>query len=154
MRVLLKSHALSSPARNTANFMAFSQDSRIKTQDPREFLLSGFAAIFFALLLGPTVAAEIPTRVAVNLPVTATIEGVTLEPAAYTMVIDNFDGRSATIKIMSHDGSKLRVTVPVRAVAGSERARHNAVKVITRDGTYLLDKLLLAGETTYLQFRN
>jgi hypothetical protein len=119
-----------------------------------QLLLTGFTAFFIELSMGTTATAEIPPRVTVNLPVTATVEGITLEPGAYTMVIDNFDGRSATIKIYSHDGSKLRVNAPARVIEGTERARHSAVKVIARNGSYLLDKLLLAGETTYLQFRN
>jgi len=97
--------------------------------------------------------ADIPGKVTVSLPVQATVEGVVLQPGTYVMALEGFDGAKATIKISRDGSSSLLVTAPVTAFQGSTPAQRNAVKVITREGTYYLDKLLLAGEKTGFQFR-
>jgi hypothetical protein len=98
-------------------------------------------------------SAEIPGKVTVSLPVQASVEGVVLQPGTYVMVVDGFNGEKATIKIFREDSNSLLATAPVSAFQGQSSAPRNAVKVITRDSTYYLDKLLLAGEKTGFQFR-
>lgn len=99
------------------------------------------------------IRADIPGKVTVSLPVQATVEGVVLQPGTYVMALEGFDGAKATIKISRDGSSALLVTAPVTAFQGPAPAQRNAVKVITREGTYYLDKLLLAGEKTGFQFR-
>jgi hypothetical protein len=98
-------------------------------------------------------AAEIPGKVTVSLPVQATVEGVALQPGTYVMVVEGFNGEKATIKIFREDSSSPLAAAPVSAFQAQTAAPRNAVKVITREGTYYLDKLLLAGEKTGFQFR-
>jgi hypothetical protein len=97
--------------------------------------------------------AEIPAKVTVSLPVQAAVEGVTLQPGTYVMAIENFDGSKAGIKVFRSGSSELLVTAPVTTAELSAPAARNAVKVVTREGAYYLDKLLLAGEKTAFQFR-
>ena len=101
----------------------------------------------------PLLFAEIPEKVTVSLPVQATVEKVVLQPGTYTMVVEGFSGQKATIKIFREGSSSLLVSAPVSAFQAQAPAPRAAVKVITREGSYFLDKLLLAGEKTGFQFR-
>jgi hypothetical protein len=104
-------------------------------------------------MAAPGLFAEIPGKVTVSLPVQATVEGVALQPGTYVMVVEGFNGEKATVKIFREDSSSLLAAAPVSAFQGQTAAPRNAVKVITREGTYYIDKLLLAGEKTGFQFR-
>lgn len=97
--------------------------------------------------------AEMPSQVTVSLPVSASVEDATLDPGAYTMVIEDFDGSKAIVKIYREGTSTVRVTAPVTAFQAAEPAPRNAVKVTARNGSYYLDKLVLAGQKTGFQFR-
>ena len=110
-------------------------------------------ACLLATMAAPGLFAEIPGKVTVSLPVQATVEGVALQPGTYVMVVEGFNGEKATIKIFREDSSSLLAAAPVSAFQGQTAAPRNAVKVITREGTYYIDKLLLAGEKTGFQFR-
>jgi hypothetical protein len=117
---------------------------------PKRFLLMAAWSISAA---AGQLFAEIPEKVTVSLPVQATVEGVTLQPGTYVMAIENFNGEKASIKIYRAGSSDLLVTAPVTAQQLPAPAPRNAVKVVTREGAYYLDKLLLAGEKTAFQPR-
>ena len=95
----------------------------------------------------------IPERVTISLPVAASIEGTTLDPGVYTIVIEKPRGRSANVKIQAKGSSKVIVSAPVTSFQAAKPARRNAVKVTMRKGLYHFDKLVLSGETTGFQFR-
>ena len=98
------------------------------------------------------VYAEMPSKVNVSLPIAAAVGGITLDPGAYTMVIEGFDGSTATIRIFSDGAPKERVSAKVSVFKPDEPVRKTAVKVASRNGSYLLDKLLISGESKGFQF--
>jgi hypothetical protein len=77
-----------------------------------------------------------------------------LEPGTYSLSIDGFDGKRATIKVFRDGASQERAVAQVTTIEADEPAPKTAVKVSSKNGVYLLDKLVIVGEKTAFQFRN
>src|SRR6266545_3406737 len=105
-------------------------------------MLKGCLSIGVILSLTAVMWAEMPPNVTVSLPVVASVESVTLDPGNYTMAIEGFNGKTATVKIFREGSSKEQVSAPVTAFQPDEPVRKTAIKVTSRSGSYLLDKLV------------
>ncbi len=105
------------------------------------------------LALPAWAAPDVPKSVSVRLPVAARAGADTLDPGPYE--IDILPQAGGQVLVKFRKPGKEQVLVSVKAVLNptAERPERNAVKVLFRDGSYYLDKLLVSGEGGFFQFQ-
>jgi hypothetical protein len=111
-----------------------------------------YSILYFGLvtLIGLGQASK---TVSVRLPVSVRAGDSILEPGSYQMELENDADGQILVYIRKADNSKILATRKATFQPSDTKAEKNAVKVLFRDGSYLLEKLLIMGETKILIFQ-